>query len=74
MLTPDERTRLTQIEVQAHFGYGAVGGPQDARPWLCALARRLDVECECYTCGQNDTGPRYCINCYSKLEAQNAAT
>ena len=23
---------------------------------------------ECYTCGSLDSGPRYCIECYSKLE------
>ena len=33
MLTSDERMRLTQIEEQAHIGYGAIGGLRDALSW-----------------------------------------
>jgi len=45
----------------------------DCKPIVMKLLREIDELKElnkCYTCGSIDEAPRYCIECYSKLEKQ----
>ena len=42
-------------------------------PIVADLLKQIDEQKknnECYTCGSLDDGPRYCIECYSKLEKE----
>ena len=44
---------------------------EEDTPIVAKLLKQVDElkkNNECYTCGSLDSGPRYCIECYSKLE------
>ena len=55
------------------YADGKNGTIDDCKPVVIKLLKEIDKLKElnkCYTCGSIDEAPRYCIECYSKLEKQ----